>query len=122
MDDCKYKCDRCGCEMDSPEWVDASIDLGEIGVKPEWAAVCPECGSEELTPMHDCANDCGNLAEYDAELCDECFGKLVKKLLAFVDDLTPAEREVVGRLNEDENIVNIRDAIRKSGEWLDSRL
>ncbi len=122
MEEVKYICDRCGCQMDSPDWVDASIDLGEIGIKPEWVAVCPDCGSEDLTAAHDCANDCGNLAECDAELCDECFGKLVKKLLAFVDDLTPAEREVVSRLNEGENIVNIRDAIRKSGEWLDSRL
>jgi RNA polymerase subunit RPABC4/transcription elongation factor Spt4 len=122
MDEGKGICQKCGCSFDEPDWVDASIDLGELGVKPEWIAVCPYCGSEDFLPAHDCANNCGNFAEEDKELCDECFGKLIKKYISFVDSLTPAEQDALNALTEDVYVCDFKEALRRSGEWLDSRL
>ena len=119
-----YLCEDCGANLRDDNLVKRTwTEPTEVGPMPccEW--ICPACGSDAIVEAHECNNpDCYNHAHDRAILCEECYGALVKKFCAFLSGLTPAEAAQVDEWTEGEYLSAIKDNLKRSDEWLDSRL
>lgn len=119
-----YLCEDCGASLMGDELVEHRwTEWTEAGRMPCASLSCPACGSEAIAEAHPCNNpDCSRHALDGAVLCEPCFDALVKKYLAFMNGLTPAEQYQVEWWCDGNGLVEVSEKLRKAGEWLDSRL
>ncbi len=119
-----WLCEDCGASLRAEDLVEHSwTEWTPGGSMPcaEWT--CPTCGSEAVVEAHECNNaDCDRHAPEGSILCEACYSALVKKFCAFLSELTPAEAAQVDEWTEGEYVSAIKDNLKRSGEWLDSRL
>ena len=110
----KYYCLDCGATFDDPFYEDASIDLGELGRKPEWIGHCPDCGSEGYEDAHDCENpDCDGAAVVGEHLCKDCFAAFIRKFLTFMASLSAAEVDVLNEITDGSYLDEVAEKLRK---------
>lgn len=117
----RYVCEDCGADLDDDKIeVERWTERTEAGPMPCVEFRCRYCGSDCLTPAHECNNkECEHYAREGKILCDECFKALATRYVAFIDSLTPAELEAMEWALDGNGLAEVAETFKKGG-WVDA--